>query len=323
MNYSEHSFTDAAGQEIYYYKWEANGKPKAILQFAHGMQEHALRYSSFAETMASLGFTVYAHDHRGHGKTAGSVSNLGIIDPIKGWHWLVEDLYQLSTIIKKENPELPLYVTGHSMGSFVVRDFASKYGSSVNGIILSGTRNEPLWLIKGGLFFLKLMVKITGHQYKNAFLASFTMKIWNSKIKNIKTPFDWLNRDEEEVISFMEDKYCGFVCSNGFYRDLLSLLKNIYTPANIRKIPKNMPILFTAGDKDPVGNYGKGVVSAYKNFLKAGLKNVTLKLYKGGRHEILKETNRKEVINDLVAFISQSLPTTNFQNIAVDTSKSV
>ncbi len=308
MNYSEHSFTDDAGKEIFYYKWESNGKPKAIIQFAHGMQEHALRYSGFAETMSSLGFIFYAHDHRGHGKTAGNFSNLGIIDPERGSHWLVEDLHQLSIIIKKENPELPIYVTGHSMGSFVVRDFASKYGSSVNGIILSGTRNEPLWQINIGLPLLKLMISITGHNYKNAFLSRFTMKLWNSKIKNIKTPFDWLNRDKKEVDTFIEDSYCGFACSNGFYRDLLSLLKNIYTPANIRKIPKNLPILFTAGDADPVGNYGKGVVTAYNKFIKAGMKNVTLKLYPGARHEILKETNKQEVINDLLAFIYKSLP---------------
>jgi len=308
MKHTEFTFTDKGGKEIHVYKWQATGKPKAVLQFAHGMQEHALRYSDFAETMASAGFIVYAHDHRGHGKTAGDISNLGVIDGEKGWYWLVEDVRELSLIIRKENPGLALFVTGHSMGSFVVRDFASKYGKTVDGIILSGTRNESLFLVKGGLFFLKLLVLITGHAYKNVFFSSFTLKKWCKKIKNPKTLFDWLNRDEKAVESFVSDRYCGFICSNGFYRDLLQLLVNIYTMENIRKIPKTLPVLFTAGDGDPVGDYGTGVKTAFQNFLKADMKNVTLKLYPSARHEILKEINKEEVIKDLLLFINNNLP---------------
>jgi len=308
MNYTEFTFTDKGGKEVHVYKWQPEGTPKAVIQFAHGMQEHALRYSDFAETMASEGFIVYAHDHRGHGKTAGNISKLGIIDSKKGWYWLVEDVHDLSKIIRTENPGLPLFVTGHSMGSFVVRDFAAKYGNTVDGIILSGTRSESLILVKGGLFFLKLLVLITGHAYKNVFFSSFTLKKWCKRIKHPKTVFDWLNRDENAVESFISDPYCGFVCTQGFYRDLLQLLVNIYSMENIRKIPKNLPILFTAGDGDPVGDYGIGVKTAFNNFLKAGMKNVTLKLYPAARHEILKETNKKEVIGDLLSFINTNLP---------------
>ena len=307
MNYSEFTFTDKGGKEIHAYKWLPATSPKGIIQFAHGMQEHALRYADFAETMAGEGFIVYAHDHRGHGKTAGDISRLGVIDSKKGWYWLVEDVHDLALIIRKENPGLPLFVTGHSMGSFVVRDFASKYGDCVDGIILSGTRSEPLFLVKIGLFFIKMLVLITGHDYKNVFFSSFTLKKWCKRINNPKSLFDWLNRDEEAVESFVKDKYCGFICTQGFYRDLLSLLVNIYSMKNIRKIPKNLPVLFTAGDGDPVGDYGAGVKTAFKNFLRAGMSNVTLKLYPAARHEILKETNKKEVISDLLLFINKNI----------------
>jgi alpha-beta hydrolase superfamily lysophospholipase len=295
------------GTKVFVYSWLPDGKPVAVVQIVHGMAEHAARYERFAEALTKAGFAVYANDQRGHGKTAGPVEKVGWIAEKDGSELVVDDLHRLSDTIRKENPRVPLFLFGHSMGSFLSRSYIARWGGDLKGVILSGTGGNPGLLGKVGGLIAGVEKRIRGSKAKSPLMTSLSFGAYNKPFKPNRTDFDWLSRDNAEVDKYVADPYCGGVFSAGFWADFLKTLGSLYQSDYLPKIPKNLPIYLFSGEKDPVGNSGKGVKEVYDSYKKAGIADVSMKLYPNGRHEMLNETNRTEVFKDVIGWLTKHL----------------
>lgn len=297
------------GKEIFYHQWlpEDKERIKAIVQIAHGMAEHSKRYHRFAEALTKEGFAVYANDHRGHGQTAGSLENVGYFADENGWNLVVEDMHKLTETIKSNHPNIPVFLFGHSMGSFLSRNYIFRYGNDIQGVILSGTGGDPGLLGKIENFVAKRESKNKGKKFRSPLLKNLSFGKFNNAFKPNRTEFDWLSRDDAEVDTYVNDPYCGGDFTAGFYEDLLSGLGVVNSFKNTRKVPKNLPIYLFSGEKDPVGNNTKGVKQIFKAYQKAGIKDVTCKFYKDGRHEMLNEINREEVFSDIIIWLNDHM----------------
>ncbi len=302
-------FLNKDGMKINTYVWEPEKEidVKGIIQIAHGMAETALRYERFAEKLTERGYKVYANDHRGHGLTAKSIEELGYISDNDGFEDMVEDMHQLTDIIKKENQFKPVFLFGHSMGSFLSQRYAEIYGQDIQGLILCGTNGKPQAAVNLGIVLAKMEMNKKGSKAKSPRLNSMSFGSFNKAFMPTRTEFDWLSRDSEEVDKYIKDPYCGSVFTTSFYYYFLKGLKRIHNKENLNKIPKTLPIYIFAGDMDPVGSNGKGILSLIDILKKLGMKSVSYKLYKEGRHEMLNETNREEVMKDTIDWIDAAL----------------
>lgn len=307
MRAYEFYFKSKDNLDIHVYKWwpEDETKIRGIIQIAHGMAETADRYERFAKFLTDNGYVVYINDHRGHGKTAGEKEEVGYLGDKDGFQYLVEDMYLLTKKIREEYRELPIFLFSHSMGSFAAQEYIMHYGEVLQGAILSGTNGRQGIVLDLGLMVAKYEAKKKDRKAQSPLLDKLIFGNYNKQFKPNRTPFDWLSRDEKEVDKYIANPFCGTVFTVGFFHDFLSELKYIEAKENIYKIPKNLPLYIFAGDKDPVGRNGKGIVTLYNTYKNAGLKNVTYKLYPGGRHEMLNETNRDEVMQDTLAWIEE------------------
>jgi alpha-beta hydrolase superfamily lysophospholipase len=295
------------GAQFFVYSWAPDSKPVAVVQITHGMAEHAARYERFAEALTKAGFAVYAHDQRGHGKTAGSLEKVGWIAEKDGWDLVVDDVHRLTEHAKKENPGVPVFLFGHSMGSFISRNYIARWGNEIKGVVLSGTGGDPGLLGKVGGLVARLEKKLKGGRAKSPLMTSLSFGAFNKPFKPNRTDFDWLSRDNAEVDKYVADPYCGDVFSSGFWVDFLGGLASLYAPGYLERIPKNLPIYLFSGEKDPVGNDAKGVKEVYDSYRKAGIKDVSMKIYPNGRHEMLNETNRTEVFKDVIDWLKKHL----------------
>jgi len=297
----------ADGTSIFIYQWlpDTKKKIKAAIQISHGMAEHAARYERFAAELVQAGYAVYANDHRGHGKTAGSLDTVGYFADEQGWEKVVEDQFTITRHIKKEHPGLPVFLLGHSMGSFISRNYVMNHGGELKGLILSGTAGDPGLLGKIGYLVAKREAKKVGRKTRSPFLDKLSFGKFNNAFKPNRTAFDWLSRDNAEVDKYVDDPWCGEVFTAGFFCDLLPALTYINRQENINRIPRDLPIYLFSGALDPVGGNTKGVLQVYKSFLKAGIRDVSYKFYPEARHETLNEINRDEVFRDVIAWLDK------------------
>ncbi len=300
------SFQSGDGTEVFVYHWspEPDTKVKGMVQIAHGMAETAARYERFAEVLTKNGYLVYANDHRGHGKTAGSLEKVGYLAEEDGFGWMVKDMHQLTTLIKEEHPGLPVFLFGHSMGSFATQRYLMLFGKELKGAILSGSNGAAALLHNLGFMVAGWEVKKKGRKVKSERMNQLSFGSFNNAFKPNRTEFDWLSRDNDEVDKYIKDPYCGDVFTAGFFYDFMKGLKEIDKASNVALIPKDLSIYIFSGGKDPVGGAGKGVNKLYRAYKKQGILDVTVKLYPDGRHEMLNETNREEVMGDVVAWMS-------------------
>ncbi|OLS15159.1 MAG: lysophospholipase [Promethearchaeota archaeon CR_4] len=304
MKSSTFSFKDHDGIDIFVYKWAPDGEVKAVLQIAHGMVEHGARYARPAEKFTQAGYVVYLNDHRGHNKTAKDLDKKGQLGP-GGWESMVKDLKQLTDIIKKENPGLPVFLLGHSMGSFLAQEYIQQYGKELKGAILSGTNGFMSKLILAlGKMMAKSDVKKLGPNALGVKMDNNFFGKYNKFFEPAKTKFDWLSRDEVEVKKYVDDPWCGFVCPTSFYVEFLTGLSTIWKKTNEARIPKDLPIYMYSGMLDPVGSNTKGVTKLFNRYKKLGIKDVTKKFYEGARHEMFNEINRDEVYKDVVQWLN-------------------
>lgn len=300
------NFKSEDGMKIFVYKWEPEDADiKGIVQISHGMAETAARYKRFAKVLTNNGYIVYANDHRGHGKTAGSVEKLGYLGDDNGFERLVNDMQKLSLIAKEENPDLPLFLFGHSMGSFAAQRYIMLFNDEIDGLILSGSNGNQGLILNLGIWLAKREVKKHGPKSKSPKLNDLSFGKNNTHFKPNITEFDWLSSDMAEVDKYVEDPYCGTVFTAGFFYDFLNALKTIEDRNNFHMIPKGLPIYIFSGEKDPVGKFGKGVVNLFNRYKDLGVKDINYKLYKEGRHEMLNEVNRDEVMDDVVQWLDK------------------
>lgn len=284
------------------------GEPTAVVHVVHGLAEHAARYRRLAEVLVAEGWAVYAHDQRGHGRTAGSDDALGHFADEDGWAKLVGDLQDFVRHERDEHPGRPIAILGHSMGSLVLQDYLSRYqGDGLAAAALSGTSGPPPPIASLGRGVARLERLRQGPRGRSALLDKLSFGSYNRAFAPARTEYDWLSRDPAEVDAYVADPWCGFRSSNQAWIDLLDALPTLTRADRLARIPKNLPIYIFSGEKDPVGLNGEGVRALADRYRKAGLSDVTVKLYPEARHEVLNETNRDEVMRDLVEWLRPKL----------------
>ena len=283
---------------IYYPDMYDRKEPTAILQISHGMCEYFERYKDFIRFMNKNNIIVCGNDHLGHGDS----KNLGFIAHENGFNYLREDLYTLNKLMKSKYPNIPYILLGHSMGSFIARYYTEKYSNSINACIYMGTAGS-LPFYKPLISIIDLMIKFKGEKYRSDLIYNLAFGKYDRKIKDSKSEYAWLTRDEEVVREYEKDPKTHFIFTLSGFKDLITLLKLVNRKDWFKEFPKDLPILLISGTDDPVGDYSKGVLQVYRNMLKAGCKNVDIKLINGARHEVLNELDKEDTYKDLKDFI--------------------
>ena len=302
---SEYYFPSAQGQAlIHVNQWTPQSVPvHGVVQIAHGVAEYGMRYQPFAEYLCRYGFVVTAHDHLGHGQSRIPGAPPVYFGERDGWNYAVEDMHTLRLQLKKVWPQVPHFLFGHSMGSFLTRTYLIRHPGNVKGAILCGTGHPSVWTIAGGKLLTAREVRRLGPQGFSEKANRLAFGAYNKPFAPNRTDYDWLSADEENVDAYIADPLCGGDTTLGLFRDMLGGLGIITKQANIERMDKDLPVLFIAGDQDPVGEMGKGVRRAYQAFRKAGVGDVSIKLYHGLRHEILNETGRQYVYRDVLDWL--------------------
>jgi len=316
MVHNESYFETHDGTKLYLYRWSPEQSPKAVLHIVHGMAEHAFRYLRLAEKLTLAGIEVWAADQRGHGKTANLQVNepdrgglLGHCADNNGIACVTDDVHAINEEIHKKRPNVPLFLLGHSWGSFIVQNYMEYSGPptefKINGCILSGTKGPDGLKVKAGVIIMLIITALKGQRNGSRTAKSLTDGSYNKPFKPNRTAFDWISRNEEEVDKYVADPHCGFLCSSGFYRDLVKLLYNIHRSDALARINNSLPVYVFSGSADSVSEMGKSttaLVNAYRNL---GIVDLEFVLYPGARHETFNETNREEVIDNLLSWLNK------------------
>lgn len=278
-------------------------KPICILQIIHGMAEYAERYEDFALSMAQKGLLVVAEDHMGHGKSISEGGVKGYLCKRDAATVIVRDCHRLKKMMQEKYPGVPYIILGHSMGSFIIRNYLCRYGTGIQGAVIGGT-GMPAWgLLELGRGLTAILDWCGGSKKPSRLLDRMTFGAYNKRIENRRTAMDWLSRDEKIVDAYIADPLCGFTFTVNGFRAMFELIHRLYKKENLEKMPKELPILFVAGEEDPLGNYGKDVEAVYQSFLDMGMRNVKRKLYQGDRHEIFNEIDKQQVYEDVYLWI--------------------
>jgi len=289
------------------YRWHAEAtaakKPRAVVVLAHGMAETILRYQEFAEFLVANGMVVYGYSHRGHFETAGSIERLGYIGR-DGWRKMAADLRQVLSMAKADCPHVPVFLFGHSMGSYVVRTYLLDHPHEVDGIVLSGTGYPQRIELQAAALVGQLEQLMHGDR-PSKLLDKLSFGTYNKAFAPAKTPFDWLTSDPTQVEAYVDDPWCGRVFPASFFTDMTKgLLETLHGKRAKLNVTRPIPMLLMSGTLDPVGQMGAGVRKSATLYETAGY-HVTLKLYEGGRHEMLNEVNRQQVFEDVLAWLLQ------------------
>ena len=280
------SYPSAGGVSITAYRWDPTGTPSGVVQLTHGMGEHALRYAELAAVLNARGLVVYGQDHRGHGATAGSPENYGVLGE-NGWAELVADIGRLTDLVRAEHPDLPLVLIGHSMGSFAVQQYLVDHSARVSAAVLSGT--AAIDMLEPGLNLDE----------------PIDLSAFNAPFQPPRTDYDWLSRDDAQVDAYVADPRCGFGLDTASGKAMFAAARRPADPAELAKVRSDLPLYIAVGDADPVNGALALLNPLVDRYRAAGLTDVTVQIYPGARHEIFNETNRDEVEADLVGWISK------------------
>ncbi len=306
--FEEFFFESSTGcNQIHAMRCEPDSAPRGVVQIAHGVADHIRRYSDFMRFLAENGFVAVGNDHLGHGESFHGMEEMGFFADENGWDHVVADLDKLREQTRQRYPDLPYIFFGHSMGSFLTRTYMIRYPEKYDAAILSGTGHQSRAAILAGYAAAELFVKRKGPRASGKVLNDLAFGSYCKRIPNPRTPFDWISRDPEAVDRYIADPFCGFVCKTSLYRDMMGGVKFITDQKNIDSMSKEQPVYFLSGDADPVGDYGAGVQRAYDAFCKAGLHDVTIRLYPDGRHEMLNELNKDKVYQDILNWLEARL----------------
>ena len=293
--------------QIFARQYTPDSTPKAIVQIAHGIAEHIDRYQDFMWFLAENGYLAVANDHLGHGKSIRGIDEQGFFAEKDGWDYVVGDMEKLHDLMCEQYPGIPYVIFGHSMGSFLARTFIIKHPDKYDAVIISGTGHQGKALVTGGYMMANAFVKIYGPKKIGDTMNGIAFGAYNKAFQPERTPFDWLSRDEKVVDKYMADPLCGFVARVSLFRDMMGGIRFITNQDNINTMSKTQPVYFMSGAADPVGDNGVGVEKAYKAFCNAGLKDVTMRLYPDGRHEMLNELNKDQVYKDILNWLEDKV----------------
>ena len=301
-------YTSASGNtKIHAVRYIPDQKIKAILQISHGMVEHIERYEDFARYLNSKGILVTGNDHLGHGSSVNSPDDFGYFAKKDGNKAVLYDVYQLTQITKESYPNLPYFLLGHSMGSFIARQYLCQFGGELDGVILMGTGYPSPLLVQFGRCLTGILSLFLGSDFRSPLVNYLAFGSYNKHFQPVKTSKDWLTKDPKQVQKYLSDPRCQFIFTvNGLYH-MFTGISHLYHQKFLKKMPSHLPVLFVSGKEDPVGDLGKGVIKSARSFQKAGMKNIKVKLYPDDRHEILNETDREVVYRHLYRWIASVL----------------
>jgi alpha-beta hydrolase superfamily lysophospholipase len=300
------------GTKLFVRRWIPSGPPAGVVHIVHGMAEHSFRYDRLARRLRERGFEVWAADQRGHGKTADPRVNdpgrgglLGHCADRDGFFTVVADIDVLNGKIREVRPKTPIYLLGHSWGSFLAQAYIENHGARLAGCALSGTRGPGGLTVALGAPFLALLAFFKGSRRGSVLAHALADGPYNKPFRPNRTPFDWLSRDDKEVDAYAADPLCGKLCSAGFYRDLVGALAKIHTPKALGGIPRDLPVYIFGGTADPVGDMGSSPTALINVYRSLGLEDLEFVLYPDARHETLNETNREEVTANLISWLER------------------
>lgn len=292
--------------KIHAVEWRPEEGPvTGVLQIFHGMIEFIGRYEEFAEFLTRQGFVVVGNDHLGHGASIVSPKDYGYFCEKDGNQAVLADAHHLKRITEKRWPGVPYYILGHSMGSFLLRQYLCLRGEELDGAVIMGTGTKPIPLLKIGRGFCRAMAAVFGWHYRSRLIDMMAFGGYNRHFRPARTSRDWITKDEELVDRCLADERCRFRFTLNAYDNLFFSIQEASRERNLRKMPKDLPVLFVAGKEDPVGNFGKGVRRVRRRFEDTGMENVKEILYETDRHEILNETDRQQVYEDIYGWLRE------------------
>lgn len=302
---SEYYFTSADKKTlIHVNQWTPLGREvRGVVQIAHGVAEYGARYEAFAQYLCKNGFVVVANDHLGHGKSLVEGRPMVYLGDENGWENTVDDMENIRQRTAKVFPGKPYFLFGHSMGSFLARTYLIRYPGTLTGCILCGTGHMSPLVVAGGKLVADSEIKKLGRTAYSELADKLAFGAYNTRFSPNRTAFDWLSVNENNVDAYIADPLCGGRTTLGLFRDMMGGIGIIVDRANMQKMDKNLPVFFIAGDQDPVGDMGKGVEKAYNCFKKVGMRDVSIKLYHGLRHEILNEKTNQYVFLDVLHWL--------------------
>ena len=300
----EFTFDSRDGKsKIHALRWIPEGKAQCVLQIVHGMAEYIGRYEELALFLTERGILVTGDDHLGHGESVEEGGAYGYFCDQDPATVVVRDVHRLKKLTQEKYPGIPYMILGHSMGSFITRNYLFRYGTGIQGAVICGTGSQPEALVSVCRAMAAVQGFLFGQKHTAKLIDRLAFGNYNKKITNPATSFDWLCRDDKVVKAYVKDPLCGFTFTVNGFRTLFELLHRMNQPSNLADMPKRLPVFFIAGDADPVGNYGEGVKMAYESFRKAGMEKLSLKLYPADRHELLNELDKRQVYEDVYSWI--------------------
>lgn len=300
----EFSIPSAGKGNLHCCKWEPDGEVRGVVQLVHGIAEYTARYEALAQVLTKQGYVVVGEDHMGHG---GSISE----DTLRGhfyggWLNAVDDTYSLLQKTKTEYPGKPYFLYGHSMGSFIARTILYRYpDAGLAGALISGTGWQPGLVLNMGIALCGFKAKIHGDTFISMLVGRMMFGGYVKGYENPRTPLDWLSSDSKVVDAYIDDPLCGFDSTVGLLSAMMKGMRMNQKRRNLAKMPKALPVYFFAGDMDPVGNNGRGVLRTVRAFDRAKMQDVSVKIYPQGRHEMHNEMNKEEVYEDVLNFLGE------------------
>ena len=293
-------------------KWTPDsGEYKAILQISHGMVEFIERYAPFAEFLTTKGYMVVGHDHIGHGQSVATQEDWGYFCEGNPSDILVEDMHKLRNLMQEENSDVPYFMLGHSMGSFMLRKYLAVHNDKLRGAIIMGTGFIPENMTSLALMLTSVIAKLRGSKHRSKLIQSLAFgedyKGFDMTGENPEN--SWLTKDVDIVKAYYKEPRCTYMFTVNGYKGLFEAVNYSCNPENAAKLPKKLPLFIVSGADDPVGGLGKGVKDVYDMYKEAGMHDLTYKLYKNDRHEILNETDKQIVFDDLLAWMNVRIDT--------------
>ena len=292
---------------IHAIEWLPDGEVKAVVQIVHGMVEFVDRYDRIAKLLNAEGVYVVGNDHLGHGASVVSEEDYGYFAEKDGNGCVIGDMQSLRERTEKKYPGIPYFILGHSMGSFLTRQYITEYGEGLSGAIISGTGYQSAATLKAGKAMCRTIAAFKGWRYKSALVNNMALGSYNKKFEPARTANDWLTHDTVVVDAYCANPWNNFMFTLNAYYNLFKGLEIAEDEQNIQRIPKTLPILIVSGGEDPVGNFGETPVKVAEIYRKCGIQDVECKIYPGDRHEILNELDHDKVDQDLIAWISEKL----------------
>lgn len=295
--------------EIHTIEWRPEGKVRAVLQICHGMVEYIGRYDEFARYLCDRGYYVVGNDHLGHGKSVQAKSEYGFFDEKYGNACVLGDMHTLRQRTEKKYPGVPYFILGHSMGSTLLRQYIQMYGNGLSGVVLMGVvADQNKLLLVFGKRLCRVMAAFRGWHYRSKMIDSMAIGSFNRKFRPARTRADWVTSDQEHLDAYVSDPLCSFMFTVNAYYSMFGGMLLMNKKESVYMIPKTLPVLFASGAEDPVGDFGKGVRKVFEKYKIAGIQDVSLRLYAGDRHEILNETDRGQVYEDLFEWFEERIP---------------